>query len=483
MAGSIFQVGEQKVRPGIYIRTTDVGEPPEAIIPQGTVATLFRASWGPLGEVVTIESAEAISPAFGDGGTVDALKENFRGGCRDVLGYRLGTGGAKATATLKDTATTPADAVKLEALYEGERGKEFTVTIRDSLIDETKRELLLYEGVTLRQKVEFAKGTGEPQALVEAIKESGSLWITASKVAESGTLAAVAQSPFTGGQDPTVTGEDYSAGLMAIEALHWNVLCVDTDDPITHAVVQTYVDRVTSEGKRILGTAGEPTSVELATRFANSRAFNDPPMHYVLNGFKGSDGIVREGYLAAARVAGMIAGSSITDSMTHAVVRGATEVVGALTNAEIEQALLSGAIVFTMSARKQVHIEQGINTFITPTADMDAGWKKIRRVKTRYNLIDRITETWDPLVGKVDNDPDGRGTLIAAAQGIINKMASPAEKALLGGVIMEDPDLPPDGDSAWFVAAVDDKDSAEKMYIRFGFRYGPGGGPIFGEVS
>ncbi len=483
MAGATYQVGEQKTRPGIYIRTENVGEPPEAIVPQGTVATLFRASWGPLGEVTAIESAEAISPMVGDSGTVDAPKENFRGGCRRVLGFRLGTGGAKATATLKDTTAAPIDVVKLEALYEGERGNDFSATVRDSLVDETKRELLLYEGVTLRQTIKFTKGTDEPQALVEAIKASSSPWITATKLADGDkTLAAVAQAPFTGGEDPTVTGEDYSAGLLAIEAMDWNVLCVDTDDPVTHAVVQTYTDRVTSEGKRVLTVLGEPTSVELATRFANARAFNDPAVHYVANGFKGPDGIVREGYLAAARVAGMIAGSSITDSLTHAVVRGATEIVGALTGVEITQAALSGALIFTMSAKKQIHIDYGINTFIIPTKDMDAGWQKIRRVKTRYNLIDRITKTWDPLVGKVDNDPDGRGTLIAAAQGIINKMASPAEKALLGGVFMEDQDLSPAGDSAWFVAAIDDKDSAEKMYIRFGFRFSPGGGSVFGEV-
>ncbi|HHY06917.1 MAG TPA: hypothetical protein GX532_08100, partial [Clostridia bacterium] len=48
MAGATYQVGEQKERPGIFIRTENVGEPPEAIIPQGTVAALFRASWGPL---------------------------------------------------------------------------------------------------------------------------------------------------------------------------------------------------------------------------------------------------------------------------------------------------------------------------------------------------------------------------------------------------------------------------------------------------
>jgi hypothetical protein len=467
MAGAIFQVGEQKVRPGVYVRVTSAGESSAAVVPQGIVATLFRSSWGPLGEPVVLENEPSALQRF-SGGTVDAVQENFRGGCRQVVGYRLGTGGAKAMVTLQDTTAVPVDAVKLEALYEGVRGNNFTVTIRGSLSDDTKRELLLYEGATLRQTVEFTKGVGEAAALVEALSDSP--WVAATLVAE-GTLAVVAQAPFAGGEDPTVTGEAYSAGLSAIEAVDWNVLCVDTDDPVTHAVVQAYIDRVRNEGKRVLGVVGEPTSVPLATRLANARAFNDPAIIYVANGFKGADGVTREGYKAAARVAGMTAAAQITESLTHYVVRGATELVGALTNAEIEQAIQFGALVFSMSAQKQVHIESGITTFVTPTADMDVGWKKIRRVRTRDNLMDRIAATWDPLIGKINNSPDGRATLIAAAQDIINRMI--AEGALLQGSIFEDPNNPPVGDSAWFVVQVDDLDSAEKVYITFQFRFAP----------
>lgn len=472
MAGSVFQVGEQKIRPGVYVRVTNIGEPPEAIIPQGIVAALFRASWGPLGQVTYLENADAVTATFGNSGTIDATLEAFRGGCRRVVGYRLGSGGAKAAITLKDTATTPANVVTITAKYEGVRGNDFKVTVRDSLTDTTKRELLLYEGVTLLQVITFAKGTGEPQALVDAIAASNSPYITATKIADgSGTLATVTQQPLTGGQDPTVDGESYSVGLAAIEAIDWNVLAVDSEDPVTHAVVQTYIDRVRNEGKRVLGVVGEPTSVPLATRLANAREFNDPAIIYVANGFKGSDGLTREGYKAAARVAGMVASAQITESLTHYVVKGATELVGALTNAEIEQAIQSGALVFSMSAQKQVQIEYGINTFVTPTADMDAGWKKIRRVRTRDNLMDKITATWDPLIGKINNNPDGRATLIAAAQGIINRMI--AEGALLQGTIFEDPNNPPQGDSAWFVVQVDDLDSAEKVYVTFQFRFVP----------
>ena len=41
--GSVFQVGEQKVRLVFYVRVTNIGEPQEAIVPQGIVAAWFRA--------------------------------------------------------------------------------------------------------------------------------------------------------------------------------------------------------------------------------------------------------------------------------------------------------------------------------------------------------------------------------------------------------------------------------------------------------
>jgi hypothetical protein len=227
MAGSIFQVGETKVRPGVYVRVTSSGETAVGAVPQGIVAALFRSSWGPLGKPVVLENANAVSSMFGDDGTVDVILEAFRGGCRQVVAYRLGAGGEKAALNLQDG--EGANVVALAAKYEGARGNGFAVTIRDSLADDTKRELLLYEGATLRQTISFTKGAGEPQALVDAIAASNSPYITAVKSADgSGVLAAVTQQPLTGGQDPTVNGESYSAGLSAIEAIDWNVLAVDT---------------------------------------------------------------------------------------------------------------------------------------------------------------------------------------------------------------------------------------------------------------
>lgn len=478
MSGSTFQVGEQKIRPGVYVRVTNIGESAQAIIPQGTVAALFKASWGPLGTHSILESINAIAETYGVNkettDTIDTITEAFKGGCSKVVAYRLGTGGTAASLILKDTNTTAANVVTITAKYPGTRGNDFGVILRDSLTDATKRELLLYEGVTLKQTIAFAKGSsgdGEPAALVSAVNASNSSYITASKISDGNKILAAISTvtKLASGANPTVASGDYTTALSKIEAIDWNVLVTDTEDTANHAAIKTYIDRVRNEGKRAIGVVGEKTSIDLATRLTNATSFNDPAIVYVANGFKGSDGAAREGYKSAARVAGMIAAADITDSLTHAIVANATEVVGGLTNAQVEQAIQSGALVFTMNANKQVQVEYGITTFVTPTADMDAGWKKIRRVKTRDNLMARIAGTWDPLIGKINNSPDGRATLIAAAQGIINQMI--AEGALLGGTIFEDTNNPPVGDSAWFVVQVDDLDSTEKVYINFQFRF------------
>jgi phage tail sheath gpL-like len=470
MSGISFLPGEKKSRPGVYVRVTNTGIPTAASIPQGIVAAIFKASWGPLGVPTVLSGGvDEVQAVYVSGGTIEAAKEAFRGNAQKVIAYRLGTGGQKASINLKDTAETPADVVKIEAKYAGVVGNDLKLVIRDSLSESGKRELQVYQGTTLRERFTYTAGTDEPQALVDAVNHSN--WIAGSKIASgNGSVADVSNQALTGGSDPTATGTDYATALSAVEAQDFNVLVTDSEDKTVHATVQAFVDRVRNDGKRIIGVVGEPTSVDFSDRLTNCKVFNDLAIVYVGNGFKSANGDV-EGYKAAARVAGMIASQAITDSLTHATVSGATDLIGAATNAQIEQAIAAGMLVFTFSASKRVQIEYGINTLTAPSANLDDGWKKIRRVRTRDYLIESIVRTWDPLIGKVNNSPDGRATLIAAAQGVINDMVR--DGALLGGTIAEDQGNPPAGDSAWFVVQADDLDSAEKLYITFGFRFSP----------
>jgi len=159
MAGVTFTSGEQKVRPGVFVRVQNIGQPVVPALPQGIVAGVVKSNWGPINTPITIATNEAIRDVFGSGESLTMLTEAFRGGCKKIVGVRVGEAGAPAQVTLTDSNTTPAQVVKITTKYPGTRGNNFTVTIRDSLTNASLREFLLYEGATLLLTVPFAKGT------------------------------------------------------------------------------------------------------------------------------------------------------------------------------------------------------------------------------------------------------------------------------------------------------------------------------------
>lgn len=470
MAG-IFTIGETKARPGVYTRYENAGGVSLAGAVNGIGAAIIKANWGPLNQLVELDGANAVAPAFGSALTVDTITEMFTGGCSKVKAVRAGTGGTPTTISLKDD-TNLADVVTITAKYPGDRA--FNVTIRDSLTNTEKRECIIYEGTTEFEKVEFTKGAagiGEPAALVAAFANSKNF--TATKVADgSKVMKAVAQSAMTAGTNPDVATAQYSTALDVLEAGKWNVLCVDTVDVAVHALVQAFIQRIYLAGAMPMACVSEPKTVDLDTRMSNAAAFNDEKMHYVLNSAYDASGNLYDGYKLAARIGGMIAAVASNTSLTHTVVSGLVSLAEPLTNSQIEKALTKGCLVLSVNANDQIWIESAINTLITPSGNQDAGWKKIRRTKTRFELMDRIVATTDPLIGKINNDSDGRATFMAAAQGVINAMIG-EKKLLPGGTIYEDTNNPPAGDSAWFIIAVDDIDSIEKAYLTFKFRFSP----------
>jgi hypothetical protein len=125
-----------------------------------------------------------------------------------------------------------------------------------------------------------------------------------------------------------------------------------------------------------------------------------------------------------------------------------------------------------VSAANTVWVEQGINTLVLPGTKEDLGWKKIKRVKVRFELFQRLNDTIEPLIGRINNDPDGRMTIVQTSNGVCNVMVS--ERKLLSGAHVEvDADNKPEGDSAWFVVYADDIDALEKAYFTFKFRFAP----------
>lgn len=315
MAGT-FIVGETKTRPGVYQRRYKEGAGASAGARNGIGLGLIRANWGPLNSVVDFTPDTNVNKIFGsgEGKTQNLITEMFTGGITKGHFVRVGTGGTSPEITLKDTANSAANAVKITGAYVGSRA--FTVSIRDSLAG-AGRECIFYEGTTEFAKVSFAADGAEADGLVKAINDNLDDFIAVKLAAGNGTLATVTQAAMTAGTDPTVATAQYSTGLDALYTVFGNCLCVDTDDTAVHALVQAWVDKVYLNGGYVTACLSEPKSVALETRMTDAAAYNDEKIQYVLNGAKNAAGAEYNGWLNAARIGGMIASvaSNITPRM------------------------------------------------------------------------------------------------------------------------------------------------------------------------
>ena len=465
----IFTIGEKKTRPGVYYRRENSGGVETAGAVNGVAAVLFQSDWGPLNEEFDMDSTmqNNIADYYGTAEGTRLIKEAYKGGATTIRAVRIGgDDGTAATIDLNDAQDMPKKSVTITAAYPGARA--FTVSVRTNLITE-RRMVTIYDGTEIFESFTFDAGAAEPQNLAEAMASSKNF---VCKVADgaTGPLANVTQQAMTGGKNPTVKTENYEKGTDTLERCKWNTIMADTDDATVQLLLQNFVVQSYQTGHLGFAVLAGKSSQDLTERMTTAASYNDEKIVYVLNGWVGSDDTRYDGWPAAARIGGMVAAFESNTSITHNVITNAVKLTEPLTNGEVIKAEGKGCLVLTMNDDDQVWIDSAINTLVTPDATMDEGWKKIRRTKTRFELMDRVNSSCDKLVGNVNNDTDGRQTIMATAQKVINEMVG-EKKLMLGSTVYEDPDNPAQGDSAWFKLAINDIDSAEKIYLTYQFRF------------
>ena len=464
-----FIKGEKKDRPGIYHRIENAGTLEIEGAREGVAAIVGRGTWGPLNVATVIEPSADLTKYFGTGSGCETAQQVFLGGALSAVVVRVGSGGECASVTLKDTGETPANVLIVSSKYPGTF--PMTISVKTSLIDRSVKEIKVFNGATVLETRKIEAGTGEVDAAVEAFADSEYIYV-AKEAAGNGTIAEVTQAALTGGVDPTVTNSAYASAFDLANTETFDVMCVDTDATDVHALLQAFVDRIYTGGDYPMCVIAEPKSVALETRMAHANAYDDEKVVYVLNGFEEISGSQIDGHLAAARICGMVTAVRSNDSLTHTPIERAVGLLEPMTDTQIIKAIKSGCFVISKSNTGAIRCEKAINTLHTITGEKDQGWKKIRRTKTRFELMYRIEETLDTLIGNINNDPDGRAAIIAAAQQVIDTMAGEG-KLLAGGRFELDPNNPPAGDSAWFIITVDDVDSFETGYLTFRFRFAP----------
>lgn len=464
--GAIYRAGETKIRPGVYRRYEKTGaqETPGAIY--GVFAIMVHADFGPLAEVKTFETDQILElkTLYGTGGTVDAALALFAGGATKVHVYRLGTGGTEASVAVASDSGTIAT---LKTKYP--TGTTYNITIKPKLDDATVKQLIVYSGATLLETIEFAVSDDEKAALVAAVNED-SKYLVATAGEGTGAASAVANQDLTGGTAPTVSTESYSEALAAFESYKWNMLVLDTCDTAVHALVQAYMDRIYEEGSLGVCALGEPTTVAFNDRCAHAAAFDDEKIIYLGSGYLDADGNKIDGYLAIATQAGIIGSLESNQSSTHTVVPGAVNTLEVLKNSQYEKAIENGMLLLSPNDEGQVWFDSGINTLLTLAENQDAGWKKIRRTATRFELFDRIDRAIAPLIGQVNCDNIGVGDVIMAGQSVLDAMIQEG-KLRTGASFTEDATISRGPDYAHFIIVADDLDSLEKVYLRYQFRF------------
>ena len=492
-----YNVGEEKVRPGLYQRFVNIGQEPPGSAQDGICAIPIQSSWGPLGTVVKNTNALQLTETYGDGTygsgyTVPAAAAMFAGGAQTVYTYRLGTGGTQATKTI--TCPAPevpecgaagnAGSVTITAKYPGTM--PISIAVQNKLGYETMKQLLVYAGTTQVESFDFQSNasdgseavivtTAEGTNLVAAAAASKYVTVTASATAPSVVpITAATAGALAGGTNPTVTNASYSTAFQAFEPFYYNCITLDVNDDATMTLsnlLQQYLDNAYQYGKLGIAVVGEPTTVAFDTRMSHAQGFNDPKVVYLGGGYMAEE-TSKDGILGICYTAGVIASTPSNSGITHTVIAEATDLMESLTYSQYEDAILAGMLMLSMSPDGNIWYDSGIDTLTVLNNDnMDAGWKKIRRVKVRFELLDRLDRALAPKVGKVSADSDGISDIIQSGQRVLDLMANNEGKLMPGASFTADPDNPYTTDSAWFIIRADDVDSLEKIYLQYQFRY------------
>lgn len=468
--GTVFyNEGETKKRPGVYQRHKNIGAAAPTGAQDGFCAIPIQAKWGPLGKVLRNTQASDLEKnygtgAYGSGYTVPAAAAMFEGGAATVYTYRMGTGGKQATKELGSGLTATAK-------YPGTMA--ISVAVQEKLGATDTKKLLVYAGTAQVESWEFAAdGENEGANLIAAAENSA--YITITGEAATVPVLAVASGALTGGEDPTVTNSDYSKAFAALEPYYYNCIALDVDDDETMTLsllLQSYLENAYNLGKLGIAVVGEKTSVLFDDRCAHAKAFNDAKVVYLGGGWMCSNES-KDGVLAICHTAGTIASTPSNQGITHTVITGATDRCESLTYSQYEQAIDSGMLMVSMSPEGSIWYDAALNTLIKPeVSTQDDGWKKIRRVKVRFEIIDRLERALAPKVGKVSADSDGIADIIQTGQRVLDQMALSEGKLQAGATFSEDPANPYSGDSGHFIVRADDIDSLEKIYLQYQFRY------------
>lgn len=439
MAGGTWS-SQNKVLPGVYIRFT-TGTPLGLTIGERGVVTICEPmSWGPVGQIQTIEATTNMVPYTGYDITANQnrfLQEIFKGSNRTsapttVLLYRpTASGATQAKATITNLTAT--------ALYPGARGNDITIVVTAQTEPE---ESFLVSTVVDETIVDQQTGAQVSDLVAND-------WVTFSG---SGALNATTGTALTGGSDGTVESSAYSAYLTAIEPYKFDVMIYDGNDPTVLTALQSFIIRVNDDtGKYCQLCAAQMTN---------------PDTRYIINVNSSatlSDGTELTPQQVTWWVGGASAGAMYNQSLTFASYPGAVA-TDMLTDSQFIAELQDGNFVL-FADDGVVKVMQDINSLVSFTEDIGQVYQKNRIIRLVSTIANDVYRQFSAnFIGVVNNNEAGRARFktaivgyledIQANQGIQNFTSDDVE--VLPGTAI---------DAIVVNVAIQAVDSVEKIYM------------------
>lgn len=428
MSSGTWKPGETKERTGIYNWFVSLANSRISATKKGVVGIPIKADWGPCNQLTICEDDTEILSTFGTGGTVYLARRAIMGSKNykpyKLLLYRMATPEAeRATATI--------GSLKLIAKYTGSRGNEFQVAITENIQEEEKVNLCIYEGSIMRSKYTIDKT--DIDHLVNLINQDKESLITAVKTGEE-KLEPTAAIHFLGGASGSeVKVEDYIKALAAFESAYINTLALDgvCDESIL-TMLKSWQNRVWNSGKMIQVVIGGTHEQDKDPALGNlrSRTYDS---YGVINGIVGGIDSAGNHYCSAemaAQIAGAVAALPLNKSITYKELSDIVDVTVELSDTQIREAILAGSFVLFKDIDPEtftatVKVERGINTFTSFTEEAGEKLRKIKAISTMAAIDYDISQyAMKNVIGELDNDADGRATLISGISQYLEILAN-----------------------------------------------------------
>ncbi|MFU0784305.1 phage tail sheath family protein [Clostridium sp.] len=400
--------------PGMYNRFMWAAENRLAQGTNGIVAMPVKADWGPVKNVTSVTSISELESKFGSNMDLTAYRLGrlvLLGQPKELLLYRLVDSNSKvASITLKDTASTPADVVKIETLYPTTR--KFNVSIKPNIVDSNMTDIALYEDT---EQLYVFKVSGSIDDIVNSINSNEeNVWLKASKVADGSGLASIVNQPLTGGDNGTtnITNQEYMDAMSTFEGYKIDGFTLDgVSDAALQAAVQAWVDKNKSNGANVLCFMGAAKDTDIDLVNAQSKSFNDEAITNV-----GTSGIYEGIEYSPAEVACYITGLAVGKGIKDSIVNQTTifeDVSPKLTRTQVETALAAGTLVL-VNEQQSVIVVDDVNTLKKFADGQSEALGYIRAVKFLYTVDSDTSAKRSDFIGKLTNDDIGQKVVISA---------------------------------------------------------------------